>query len=84
MAEVWFRSRDYMIFHDPLAAATLFNDTLCRFERGRVEVELLSERAKGMTHWKKDEESGRHEVAFRVDRDAFFQEYFGRFPAQEK
>lgn len=84
MAEVWFRSRDYMIFHDPLAAATLFNDTLCRFERGRVEVELLSERAKGMTHWKKDEESGRHKVAFRVDRDAFFQEYFGRFPAQEK
>lgn len=84
MAEVWFRSRDYMVFHDPLAAATLFNDTLCRFERGRVEVELLSERAKGMTHWKKDEENGRHEVAFRVDRDAFFQEYFGRFPAQEK
>ncbi len=84
MAEVWFRSRDYMVFHDPLAAATLFNDTLCRFERGRVEVERLSERAKGMTHCKKDEENGRHEVAFRVDRDAFFQEYFGRFPAQEK
>ncbi len=79
MAEVWFRSRDYIIFHDPLAATTLFNDAVCRFERGEVEVELLSERAKGMTHWKKDMENGPHEVALRVDRDVFFQEYFGQF-----
>ena len=81
MAEVWFRSRDYVVFHDPLAAATLFDDTLCRFERGQVEVELLSDRVKGMTHWKKDTEHGSHEAAFGVDPDAFFREYFGRFPA---
>ena len=79
MAEVWFRSRDYIIFHDPLAAATLFNDRVCGFDRGQVEVELLSERAKGMTHWKKDEENGPHQAAFRVNREAFFEEYFSQF-----
>ncbi len=79
MTEVWFRNRDYVIFHDPLAAATLFDDTICQFERGHVDVELQSDRVRGMTHWTRDAENGRHEVTFRVNREAFFREYFGRF-----
>ena len=44
------------------AAATIFDDSICRFEKGTVDVELSSERLLGLTHWKADG-AGRHEVA---------------------
>jgi inosine-uridine nucleoside N-ribohydrolase len=40
-AEVWFRNIDTITFHDPLAATTIFDDQICSFERGQVDVELL-------------------------------------------
>jgi purine nucleosidase len=76
-AEVWFRERPTIVFHDPLAAVTLFDDTICSFERGDVEVELLSSRTKGMTHWTPNPQ-GKHEVALTVDKERFFAEYFGK------
>ena len=48
LAEIWFRERDRITFHDPLAGATIFDDRICRFERGRVEVEVESGEAMGV------------------------------------
>lgn len=74
-AEVYFRQRDRITFHDPLAATTLFADDICTFERGTVEVELADERLRGMTHWVPDGD-GRHEVALEVDAARFFEHFF--------
>ena len=77
-AEVWFQNARAITFHDPLAAATIFDETICGFERGRVEVELASERLRGFTHWTPDPD-GRHEVALTVDPRRFFEHYFSFF-----
>ncbi|MCM8901769.1 nucleoside hydrolase [Caldicoprobacter algeriensis] len=78
-ASVWFEKADQITFHDPLAAATIFDDKICVFQRGKVEVELASDRLKGMTHWSLDVDHGNHEVAVDVDRDRFFEHYFSVF-----
>ena len=77
-AEVWFDRREVITFHDPLAAATLFDPEVCAYERGRVEVELNGDRSKGMTYWKSDSE-GTHEIGVDVDPDRFFDHYFSVF-----
>lgn len=77
-AEVWFQHVDTITFHDPLAAVTIFDDRVCGFERGEVEVELKSDRLAGFTHWKPDP-NGRHEVALTVDAPRFFEHYFSFF-----
>ncbi|HEY9078240.1 MAG TPA: nucleoside hydrolase [Anaerolineaceae bacterium] len=74
-AQVWFRHTNRITFHDPLAATTIFDDQICTFERGTIEVELTSQRLLGLTHWKSDP-SGRHEVALEVDPERFFNHYF--------
>jgi len=78
-AEIWFEGRDTVTFHDPLAATTLFDERVCRFERGTVEVELGSDRLSGFTHWRPGGESPPHEVALEVDPSRFFQQYFSVF-----
>jgi len=77
-AEVWFRQRDIITFHDPLAAATVFDDQICVFKKGTVKVELTSERLKGMTFWEAGS-SEKHEVALEVDSRRFFEHYFSVF-----
>lgn len=77
-AEVWFKQRDIVVFHDPLAGATVFDDQICAFKKGTVEVELTSERLKGMTLWEKGGPE-RHEVALKVDSGRFFKHYFSVF-----
>jgi inosine-uridine nucleoside N-ribohydrolase len=77
-AEVWFRERPRITFHDPLAAATIFDEQICVCERGTVDVELASERLGGLTHWTRGED-GQHEVALEVDGARFFQHYFSVF-----
>ncbi len=77
-AEVWFRQRDIITFHDPLAATTVFDDQICVFKKGTVEVELTSERLKGMTLWRSGG-SEKHEVALEVDSRRFFKQYFSVF-----
>jgi purine nucleosidase len=74
-AEVWFQSRPAITFHDPLAAATLFDEQICQFERGHIDVELASEHHAGLTRWE-SRDDGRHEVAMSVDGDRFFEHYF--------
>src|SRR5690606_10321312 len=51
-AEAWFRDRDTITFHDPLAAVTLFDEHVCQFERGAVEVELKPGNSQGRTRWR--------------------------------
>ena len=77
-AEVWFQGRDIVTFHDPLAATTIFDDGICGFEKGTVEVELASPGLAGMTLWTPDD-TGKHEVALQVDSARFFEHYFSVF-----
>jgi purine nucleosidase len=75
MAEVWFGHRPDIVFHDPLAAVGTFHPDICRYQEGRIEVELQSERVAGMTHWHAATD-GPHRIAVGVDADRFFEQYF--------
>jgi len=78
MAATWFAERPYLSFHDPLAAATLFDPGLCSFARGTVTVT-----PDGVTSWRAHD-GGPHEVAVDVLPEAFLQHHFdvlGAFPA---
>jgi len=77
-AEVRFEQVEEITFHDPLAAATIFDDGICGFERGRVDVETADPDRLGMTRWTADPE-GPHEVAVRIDPARFFDHYFSFF-----
>jgi purine nucleosidase len=81
MAEVWLTHHEVITFHDPLAATTLFDDRICTFKRGNVDVELISPRLSGFTNWvaSADNQSGAHEVALSVDSARFFDHYFSVF-----
>jgi inosine-uridine nucleoside N-ribohydrolase len=74
LAEVWFQEEPLITFHDPLAAATLFDEEICGFESGTVVVEPNSETLAGFTQWQPG--PGPHEVALRVDKERFFAHYF--------
>ncbi|MFL5805501.1 MAG: nucleoside hydrolase [Roseiflexaceae bacterium] len=78
-AEVWFHERPVITFHDPLAAATIFDPQVCTFTRGTVEVELVSPRLGGLTFWRPGGDAPPHEVALEVDRERFFEHYFSVF-----
>ena len=74
-----YKPTDTITFHDPLAAATLFNNDICLFKKGKVEVEIAGERGEGFTAWKQDETHGFHQVAAEVNPQTFFTEYFSVF-----
>jgi inosine-uridine nucleoside N-ribohydrolase len=76
MVEAWLAKAPGVTFHDPLAAATLFDERICRFKRGLVEVELTSERLQGLTYWTPGGTRAPHQVALGVDRERFFEHYF--------
>lgn len=78
-AEIWFGHSPAITFHDPLAAVTLFDDEVCGFAGGRVEVELGGERLAGLTHWAPGGQPPVHEVALHVDPERFFSRYFSVF-----
>ncbi len=78
-AEVWFQQASQIVFHDPLAGATIFDDQICRFSTGNVEVELTPERGLGQTLWTPSSANGSHEVAFDVDSNRFFEHFFSVF-----
>ena len=77
-ASVWFKHADLMTFHDPLAATTIFDDNICGFTRGKVEIELQSEKLRGVTHFTPNENSP-HEIASTVNREYFLDHYFSVF-----
>ncbi len=83
--EIYAKGRPDVVFHDPLAAACIFEPDLCAWRRGRVEVELTgSDRSIGMTHWTGDKPDsgmapGPHEIAATVEADRFVEHYFSVF-----
>jgi purine nucleosidase len=76
MASAWFKQTPLVTFHDPLAAAVIFEPNLCGYERGQVDVELAEGRLEGQTKWK-SQENGPHEIALTVEPEKFFSKYFG-------
>lgn len=76
MAEIWFRGRPEIVFHDPLAGAVIFQPELCRYQTGRVRVELGSPMLSGLTWFYPPAEKKMHRIAVDVDSRAFFAHYF--------
>lgn len=78
MSEVWFSERDELKFHDPLAAVTIFNESICEYENGTAIVKRTSDRDDGETVWIPDA-NGPHRVGKTVDAVHFFDSYFSVF-----
>lgn len=76
-AEVWFEEQDKIVFHDPLAAVTLFDEEVCGFTRGHVTVDL--EEQPGRTDFATGNVDVPHDVATAVDAERFFKDYFEVF-----
>lgn len=74
-AEIWFTEWAGTTFHDPLAAAAIFDETLCSFVRGTVRVHLDDEASRGLTSWTPGSPASPHEVAVGIDTDRFFRHY---------
>jgi inosine-uridine nucleoside N-ribohydrolase len=77
-AEVWFQQTEDICFHDPLAAATIFDDSICSFEKGHVEVDIRTPDLLGKTSWTPGGD-GHHEVALEVAPEKFIEHYFSFF-----
>jgi purine nucleosidase len=76
-AEYW--DRDTIIFHDPLVATSIFDEHICQFTKGNVEIELTDTNLQGATYWHPNTEKPKHEVALMVDKERFFNRYFSVF-----
>ncbi|ETS74694.1 hypothetical protein PFICI_13178 [Pestalotiopsis fici W106-1] len=66
----WLKKKQRFTFHDPLAAAVIFQPDLCKWRRGRVVLDPND----GATGF--DEGKGDDIVAYDVDPDAFFAHFF--------
>ena len=78
MSEVWFSAREELKFHDPLAAVTLFDDSICEYESGTSIIKRTSDRDDGETVWS-PHSKGPHHVGKTVDTPRFFDSYFSVF-----
>ena len=76
LAEVWFRGQQSITFHDPLAAAAVFEPDLCDYASGLVTVETRSEPLAGLTGFRRQDAEAPHRIAVGVDPEAFFRHYF--------
>lgn len=80
-ADVWFEQRPEITFHDPLAAALIFDESICNYETGEVQVELADTERLGQTQLQAAQqgESTPHQIALGVDAPQFFEHYFSVF-----
>jgi inosine-uridine nucleoside N-ribohydrolase len=77
MAEVWYQHAKAITFHDPLAAALIFDESLCELDAQHVEVELAEGERNGETKWDPaSSEPKVHKLAKTVNAEAFFEHYF--------
>ncbi|MGV3615933.1 MAG: nucleoside hydrolase [Fimbriimonas sp.] len=77
MATKWFEHADRITFHDPLAAALLFEPDLCTYQRGDVHSPIYGEAHEQMGHTIfSASANGPHEVADTVDVNRFLGHYF--------
>jgi len=78
-ARHWYHEfTNKITFHDPLAGAAVFNDSILKYKRGNVRIGLKGREGRGRTIWQEDPE-GRHEIAVSVSKENFFKEYFSVF-----
>lgn len=73
-AEIWFRDWPGTTYHDPLAAATIFEPDLCTYGQGRVSVSLVEGDSFGFTRFQEVGE-GKHVVARSVRPEVFFRHF---------
>lgn len=76
MAEVWGHGSGHVIFHDPLAAVSVFEPDICKWQAGLIEVELHSDRLRGLTYFNPGAKDKPHEVAVVVKPEEFVKHYF--------
>ena len=75
MAEIWFKGfYPFITYHDPLAAAVIFEPDLCLYRQGTVNLDTSAE--PGKTHWQLGEPDAPHQVAVEVDVDRYFEHFF--------
>ena len=74
-AEVWFSENPLLTFHDPLAAACIFEPDICTYKQGKVTVSL-NEPTLGWTVFGERDADKPHTVAHEVDSKRFFEHYF--------
>lgn len=74
-AEVWFSRSKVITWHDPLAAACIFEPDICTYVQGKTTVSL-SEPTLGWTVLNTRSEEKPHTVASAVDVPRFFRHYF--------
>ena len=75
MAETWFAGfYPFITYHDPLAAATIFEPNLCSYEQGTVVLDTIDK--PGRTLWQPGGMNAPHQVAMTVAVDRYFQHFF--------
>jgi inosine-uridine nucleoside N-ribohydrolase len=75
MAEIWFAGfYPFIVFHDPLAAATIFETDLCTYQQGKVTLDKIDK--PGRTIWQRGEPESPHQVAMTVDVERYFDHFF--------
>ena len=75
MAEIWFAGfYPFITFHDPLAAATVFEPDLCSYQQGTVQLDITDK--PGETLWQPGGPDAPHQVAMTVDVDRYFEDFF--------
>jgi len=74
-AEVFFARRPAITFHDPLAAACVFQPDICGYKSGGVQVSVTAPTA-GVSVFHESADAPRHTVACEVDSKRFFGHYF--------
>lgn len=75
MAEIWFKGfYPFITYHDPLAAATIFEPDLCSYQQGTVALDLVDQ--PGKTTWHPSQSDTPHQVAMDVDVDRYFEHFF--------
>jgi inosine-uridine nucleoside N-ribohydrolase len=73
--EIWFKDWPSTTFHDPLAAATIFEPGLCTYRTGTVTIDLEAGDNFGLTRFERGPATSPHQVAETVDARRFFDHY---------
>jgi len=75
MAEIWFAGfYPSITFHDPLAAATVFEPDLCFYQQGTVRIDNSDK--PGKTICQPGGAESPHQVAMTVNMDRYFEHFF--------
>ncbi|MGM9683522.1 MAG: nucleoside hydrolase [Eubacteriales bacterium] len=75
-AYTWFAGGGKrMVFHDPLAALSIFHPEVCGYKRGNATICTDRPGSLGYSTFEENED-GMHEIAVTVDKERFFTLYF--------